>query len=90
MPTIVTAMTPKQYADYMMADRVLEIRSRFIERMQASAELPYGTVQYQVAITDTDGNVIKSSAWFLDRAGTFWYADGIWNDMWNEYEKAAP
>jgi hypothetical protein len=83
-------MTPKQYADYMMADRVLEIRSRFIERMQASAELPYGTVQWKPVITDTDGNVIKSSVWLIDRYVAFWHADDLWNDMWNEYEKAAP
>ena len=53
-------MNAHRYADYMMSDRILEIRSRFISKFQSSDLLPYGTVQYQPAVTDTDGNVKAS------------------------------
>lgn len=86
MPSMLRGMNAQRYADYMMADRVIEIRSRFIERMQASDTLPYGTVQWLAAITDTDGNVLQSSTWLPSRLSATWEAGNLWDKMWELYE----
>lgn len=83
-------MTPDRYADWMMADTVIEIRSRFIQLMQASKSLPYGTVQYQAAITDTDGNVLQFSTWQSSLGLAFFDAENLWCDMHAKYKKEAP
>lgn len=81
-------MNAHRYADYMMADRVLEIRSRFISKFQASDSLPYGTVQYQPAITDTDGNVkANHDCWFATIDEAIFIGKSMLNIMHAEYQE---